>query len=431
MNRKRIFPLFLTLFMATGCGSSNGNKSFYDKVDREFGVVSNVAPYTVKDTKTINDTEYFKWHGRHYKDNGLNAEFFSWSNAGFEVTFVGTTLEAHLYTTNADRDKDRPYIAVSIDNDYDPSHATPIQLTSLDHSNAEGRTGGYFSHPHVVLAHGLENKEHTVRIYKRSEINNSKVAIKSISTDGTLLPVKAKQLDLKMEFYGDSVTCGYAVESPDFYENFSTRCENSMKSFANFAANYLNADASLISCGGYPIYKSEYAKGEPDNIPAMFSRADNDWNVTKPIAWDNNLYIPDVVVIALGANDGSYLAKFKKDTTAYNMALNKYKSKYIEFLDTIFQAYPSTQVVVSDEVIPIQQVYADIMDQIVSEYNEQHSLTHPLMRVKYDSYERSKDKTMPGAGHPNETMQHIAGKELAEALSERLKLTMHDDGFTY
>ena len=163
----------------------------------------------------------------------------------------------------------------------------------------------------------------------------------------------------------------------------------------------------------------------------MFSRADNDWNVTKPIAWDNNLYIPDVVVIALGANDGSYLAKFKKDTTAYNMALNKYKSKYIEFLDTIFQAYPSIQVVVSDEVIPIQQVYADIMDQIVSEYNEQHSLTHPLMRVKYDSYERSKDKTMPGAGHPNETMQHIAGKELAEALSERLKLTMHDDGFTY
>ncbi len=151
MNRKRIFPLFLTLFMATGCGSSNGNKSFYDKVDREFGVVSNVAPYTVKDTKTINDTEYFKWHGRHYKDNGLNAEFFSWSNAGFEVTFVGTTLEAHLYTTNADRDKDRPYIAVSIDNDYDPSHATAIQLTSLDHSNAEGKTGGYFSHPHGKL----------------------------------------------------------------------------------------------------------------------------------------------------------------------------------------------------------------------------------------------------------------------------------------
>jgi hypothetical protein len=53
------------------------------------------------------------------------------------------------------------------------------------------------------------------------------------------------------------------------------------------------------------------------------------------------------------------------------------------------------------------------------------------MRVKYDSYERSKDKTMPGAGHPNETMQHIAGKELAEALSERLKLAIHDDGFTY
>ena len=430
MNHKRIFPLFLTLFMATGCGSTD-QKQFYDKVDREFGVVTNVEPYEVHDTKSINETEYFKWHGRHYKDNSLDAEFFSWSNAGFEVTFTGTTLEAALYTTNADSDKNRPYIAVSIDNDYDPNHATPIQLTSLDHSNSEKKVGGYFSHAHVVLAHGLENKEHTVRIYKRSEINNSKVALKSVSTDGSFLPVKAKALDLKMEFFGDSVTCGYAVESADFYENFSTRTENSMKSFANYAANYLNADASLISCGGYPIYKSEYAKGNPDNIPAMFSRADNDWNVTKPIDWDNSLYIPDVVVIALGANDGSYLANYKEGTTAYKMALNKYKTKYIEFVDTILKAYPTTQVVVSDEVIPIKDVYDEIMDEIVKEYNAGHTLTHPLLRVKYDSYEKSKDKTMPGAGHPNETMQHIAGKELAEALSNSLNFTLHDDGFSF
>ena len=179
------------------------------------------------------------------------------------------------------------------------------------------------------------------------------------------------------------------------------------------------------------MYKSEYAKGTPDNIPEMFSRADNDWNVTKPIAWDNKNYIPDVVVVALGANDGSYLNNFKPGSTAYKLCLEKYKSKYIEFLDTIYAAYPMTTVVVSDEVLPINSVYVDIMDQIVREYTASHAKGNKLVRMKYDAYEKSKDKTMPGAGHPNETMQHIAGKELATMLRDGYGYAFTDDGFNY
>ena len=427
MRVKSLFPFALTLLLCTSCNQKNGG--FYDKVDREFGVTTNVTPYTVKDTKSISDTSYFAWHGRHYTNSKLNAEFFSWSNAGFEVTFTGTTLEACLYSTNADSDHDRPYLAVSIDNDYDPSKATPIQLTSSTHSNSDAKESGYFRHPHVVLAHDLENKEHTVRVYKRSEINNSKVALKSVSTDGSFSPVKAKELSLKMEFFGDSVTCGYAVESDDYFENFSTRTENSMKSFANYAANYLNADASLISCGGYPIYRSEYAKGNPKNIPDMFHNADNDWNTKTVIPWDNSRYIPDVVVIALGANDRSYLNTFEAGSEGWNAAIKSYEDKYVEFLDEIFKSYPSTQVVISDEILPLGDVYPKAMDRILSSYNASHTLEHPLLRMNFKAYLQAKNKTMPGAGHPNEEMQHLAGRELAKMLSEKLGYAFTDDKF--
>ena len=154
---------------------------------------------------------------------------------------------------SADDIEKRPYLSVVIDNDYDPDHSFPISLTADKYSNSQRREGAYFVHEHVVLAHGLEYGKHTIRVYKKSECLMSKVAIKSLSCDGEFVTVEPKEMKMKMEFYGDSVTCGYAVESPDFYENFSTRTENSLMSYANYAANELSADVSLISCGGYPM----------------------------------------------------------------------------------------------------------------------------------------------------------------------------------
>jgi len=429
MKRNLIFFLLSCFSLSCCSGTTDINSStsqditpeFFDRVDHDFGILNDVPSYQISDTKTVKDNaDSFNFHGRHYYNSGVQAEFFNFSNSGFEVTFVGTTLEACFYATNADSDTYRPYIGVCVDGDYKPENATAIQITSGVNSNSDGKENGFSRHPHIVLACGLENKEHTVRVYKRSEVVFSKLGVKSVSTDGQILStVKSKSLDLKMEFFGDSVTCGYGVEATSYYERFSTRAENSMKSFANYAANYLNADCSLVSVGGYPIFKSKYTlNNNPNNIPSMFSLADVDWQTTNPIAWDNSKYIPDVVVIALGANDGSYLADFDVGSTLYKYAINKYVETYKAFLDTIFAAYPNTQVIISSEILKINDVYETKMDEIVSSYNADHpSLVHKLVRMTYTAYDLSEDKTLPGEGHPNETMQHIAGKQLAEKLA--------------
>ena len=429
MKLHKFAPLLLIFPLLVSCNSEE--HEFYSKYDFDFGIVKNVTPYEIKDTVTIKDNvEAFKFHGRHYFNSTINAEFFGFSNSGFEVSFYGTSLEGCFYATKADDNDNRPYIAVSIDNDYDPDKAIPIQLTTKTNSNSDGYEGGFSRHSKIVLAHDLPLGNHTVRIYKRSECNNSKVAIKSVSCDGNIdRVVKSKNLNLKLEFFGDSVTCGYAVESDDFYENFSTRTENATKSFANYCANYLNADVSLVSAGGYPMYKSAYSEGcTPDNIPDMFSLASIDWNTNPLIQWDNSRYVPDVVVIALGANDGSYLEQHKNVT---DLVVGKYKTKYIGFLDKIFETYPDCVVVVSDEILTIDEHYENEMDEIVESYNSSHTLKHNLIRMKYNAFNLSKDKTLPGAGHPNQTMQHIAGKELANKLSQEFDYQIFDDDFTY
>ena len=407
----------LLLAVSTLClGGCVTNSEFYSKDDPEYGHYFDVATYEVKDTKQITDSQFFKFHGRYYYDSNLKAEFINFSNSGFEVTFVGTTLEGYFYSTRADEFESRPYLSVCIDNDYDPDHSFPISLTADKYSNSERRDGKYFVHEHVVLAHGLEYGEHTIRVYKKSECLVSKVAVKSLSTDGEFKTVKAKEFDLKMEFYGDSVTCGYAVESPDFYEKFNTRTENSLMSYANYSANELNADVSLISCGGYPMYKSKYSDGcSPNTIPEMVSLADVEYQTYTKHTWDNSSYIPDVVVVALGANDGSILNELKNESSQKKF-LKNYKDAYKNFINKLFELYPNTLVVVSDEILPIDGRFVSVMDEIVSEYN-----IDKVIRAKYTAYERATDRTLPGEGHPNQEMQKLGGLELAELIKGKIR----------
>ena len=346
--KKQILLLSVGLICLSGCSSK-----FYLKDIPEYGIFFDVSPYEIHDTKNISEEGYFKMHGRYYFDEDKQVKFINFSNSGFEVTFTGTTLEGCFYTTRADDAQNRPYLAVCIDNDYDPDHATPISLTAGKYSSVTRKEGNYFVHEHVVLAHNLENKEHTIRVYKKSECLVSKVGVKSLSTDGAFLPIKAKELGLKLEFYGDSVTCGYAVESPDYYEKFCTRTENSLMTYANYAANKLNADVSLISAGGYPMYKSKYSSGcNPENIPDMFSLADAEYNTQTRHIWNNSSYVPDAVIIALGANDGSMLQDMKNEQEVQDFIAH-YKESYKNFINKIHSTYPDALIVVSDEIINV------------------------------------------------------------------------------
>ena len=75
-----------------------------------------------------------------------------------------------------------------------------------------------------------------------------------------------------------------------------------MKTYANYCANLLNADLSCVSAGGYPLYKSIYSEyNHPSDVPSMLSMAEFEYQTSFDHPWDNSLFVPDAVIIALGA----------------------------------------------------------------------------------------------------------------------------------
>jgi lysophospholipase L1-like esterase len=412
-----------------GCAEQPTSSPYYDKIVEGFGAVQNVAPYTVRSSVSAFDESAIRYHGRYYRDAENGAVWISFTNAGFEVTFKGTTLEGDFLATNANDVKNKPYVGVAVDGDYDPDHATAIAFTDGGtYNNATGTQNGYTKHEHVVLAHGLSDEWHTVRIYKRSECLNSRLALLQLSSDGEIAEqVQAKELPLKMEVYGDSVTCGYAVESDDYYENFTTRTENGMKTYANYAANLLNSDISSVSAGGYPLYWSRWSENNtPSTVPDFFSRAEIEYQTSFDHPWDNSKYIPDVVVIALGANDISILSQFEEGGKEYNDFIENFEKSYYAFFDKIYAAYPNTLIVVSEEIIDLHPAFTAVADKVTENYRAQGK---KIVRAKYDAQSLAKDRTMPGAGHPNAEMQKIAGYELARVIAQELNITLQEDDF--
>ena len=164
------------------------------------------------------------------------------------------------------------------------------------------------------------------------------------------------------------------------------------------------------------MYKSKHSQGcKPDSIPGMFSLAETEWSTSFDHPWDNQTYVPDVTVIALGANDGSILDGLAKGSGEYFDFLEKFKETYISFIDLIRSTYPNTLIVISDEIVPFNQ---DVFAKVDEVYEARKD--DKVIRAKYAAYEKAKDKTLPGQGHPNEEMQRLAGEELAALIKDNL-----------
>lgn len=98
---------------------------------------------------------------------------------------------------------------------------------------------------------------HEVTIFKRQDEGNNRYDMVSIELDddAQLLPSSTPEPNRRMEFYGDSVTCGERCEAL-CYEGQADPDEdlsgysNSWYSYASITARNLNAQAHLVAQGG-------------------------------------------------------------------------------------------------------------------------------------------------------------------------------------
>ena len=196
----------------------------------------------------------------------------------------------------------------------------------------------------AVDIEGKTDKSVNVKIIKLSEAQNSCCSIDNITvTEGKIVPTAEKAH--KIEFIGDSMTCGYGVEDSDLTHKFSTASENCCKAFGVKTAKLLDADYSLVCYSGYGIVSGCSADGSKntDDLVANYYEkycytAADGFDGIKPqtIAYDHG-FQPDAIVINLGTNDSTY-------TGTDPQRLGEYTEKYVEFLKTVRSKNPKARI---------------------------------------------------------------------------------------
>ena len=293
--------------------------------------------YEIETTSVIN--EKVRFFGRATTTNGNNGVFFNWSGSGFIIKFIGTSAKAYFLSgTESDgtpEEKDRAYIGVFID---DNPNATA-------HFSLDCKESWY------TLTEGLPFGEHTVRVVKETEVGYGRAAVLKISSDGEFLSApKAK--GKKLEFIGDSITCGYGNICSNASSEFLTREECFSNTYAALTAKMLDTELSCVAASGNGFYH-DYGCQTFNLIPTLYLYADKMLDEHKGNAaktWDFNSDKCDLVVIKLGQNDGQFCSGADlKETDRTEEVLQKRKVDFIpvakRFLLKITECRPNTPII--------------------------------------------------------------------------------------
>lgn len=276
------------------------------------------------------EEQYVKMIGRTGSDEGIL--WLALSASGVEFTFKGTQASFTLVGDNQ----------IQQGKDKQPRYAVYIngEKTIDEQLDAAEKTIEVFA--------SEESAETTVKLLKLSEAQESTMGIKSINLTAESDPVPTAEKALKIEFIGDSITCGYGVDDEDRNHHFSTSTEDATRAYAYKTAVALDADYSLVSYSGNGIisgYSDGKKKVTSQLVPKVYEKFAKSWgsadmfNVSE-LSWDFSRFVPDYIVINLGTNDDSYTGNDKERIEDYTVS-------YVEFLKMIRKNNPDAHIICS------------------------------------------------------------------------------------
>ena len=231
---------------------------------------------------------------------------FAWPGTGIAATFEGTGLNVTLADTGAN------LLVVVVDGGAATTVAT----------SGPART--------YTLASNLPARPHTVMLTKRTEASFGVLQLLGLAPEGGALIPSASPFARRIEYLGDSITCGYGDLGDGPACHFTADTEDETVAYGGLAAAALAAEPSVIAYSGKGMYR-DYQSRATDSMPVLFDRALPDDPTS---AWGFATPPPDVVVINLGSND-----------FAQGDPGPPFVQAYATFLEQLRRHYPETQVI--------------------------------------------------------------------------------------
>ena len=199
----------------------------------------------------------------------------------------------------------------------------------------DGELVSVFSAPHDTTLYFRPTADaayHELLLTKRTEADMGKARFMGFILDdkGEVFP-SSRKTDRRIEFIGNSITCGYGTEGSNRDERFKPETENNYKSYAAILARAFNAEAHFIAHSGKGVvrnYGDEKPVSDPkETMPGRYDRTlDNDPSQL----WDFDQWKTDCVVINLGTNDFSTSPHPDRDSflKAYKELISKVRSAH-------------------------------------------------------------------------------------------------------
>ena len=251
-------------------------------------------------------------------------------------------------------------------------------------------------------------KTAAVKVMLLSEAMFGGVGIRSVNVNSSsvqpVTPLSAAPLTI--EFIGDSITCGYGVESDSPSEPFMTSTENFSKSYAYLAAKSLGADYTTCCYSGYGIVSGYTGDGNinanellPDcyELSSKFDDYGTDWAFPEQC---------DVVVINLGTNDFNYVSQ------DLEVRGSEFVDSYKTFLKTVREKRPNAAIICTVGSMGGDDVY-ELIEQAVAELNDEKI-------TSYFSQPQSMRDGMGANGHPSKRTQQNSADILADKIRKVL-----------
>jgi hypothetical protein len=240
-----------------------------------------------------------------FHDNDQGGRVFMYSGCAIRAVFKGTSMELILKD-----DSLRNMFTVIIDD----------SLFVLKANRADST---------YLLAENLRDTKHNLEIIRRTEWHGGNTTFLGLRLDKRrkLFPSAIKER--KIEFIGDSYTCGYGNEGKSREEHFSYETENNYQTFGAITARALNAEYVTVCRSGIGIVQG-YGGGRDFTMPRFYHEVIND----STISWDFTKYQPQLVVIDLAGNDLSA----PLDSVEFVDA-------YVTFLTRIRRNYPTATII--------------------------------------------------------------------------------------
>lgn len=353
--------------------------------------------------------EKLQWLGR-TADCG-NKVYFNWTNAGFRLKYTGTCLIADLEaicsieegtdtdTGNGGREN-WPCAAVFLDDDQEPERIFEVRKPKEK----------------CLLFSADQVETHRITVRKITENNAGKLAISDMTGDGRISLYEEKGKKLKIEFIGDSITCGFGNLTEERERGFFPQDENGWLTYGAEAGRLLDAETTMISCSGITLADAPDKKIWPH--PGMAHIYEyTDWFLEEKLGrnektkWDFRAHPKDMIVINLGTNDSVMM-----DVCCGKENTELFEHTYMEFLSFLRKVYGAGTWILCT-LGPMDYFLYDNICCMVEKYRKETG------DEKVGCFKFMKVRFSEGIGacaHPTLATHLRMGRELAEHIRRRI-----------